>query len=318
MQFNITLHWLKTPPHLLKIYVAIRVAELTGAYQWRRVRTEDNLADALSRDQLPRAFLRNQTWFTRPSWLIKDEIEWPDKNIRISEIPELKTNAFLTTTINDFEIFYRYSSFSKLCRVIAYCLRFRHNNQFTGPLCAKKINESEIRILKIMQTMQFSGEIKTLKNKGPLTKGKLINLSPFLDENDLIHVGGRLQKSQLTFSQKHPILLPSRDRLTDQIIREVHENNHHTGIQTTLCILRQRFWLLDGRNQVRKVIRACTRCFRFDGNTIDYKMGNLPSVRVCEATPFANTGGPFYIKEKKHRNRTRIKVYIYVCSYACQ
>lgn len=48
-------------------------------------------------------------------------------------------------------------------------------------------------------------------------------------------------------------------------------------------------------------------------------MGNLPSARICEATPFDNTGvdfcGPFYIKEKKHRNRGRIKVY--VCVFIC-
>ncbi|XP_011874869.1 PREDICTED: uncharacterized protein LOC105565906, partial [Vollenhovia emeryi] len=48
-------------------------------------------------------------------------------------------------------------------------------------------------------------------------------------------------------------------------------------------------------------------------------MGNLPQVRVREAIPFANTGvdfcGPFYIKEKKHRNRIRIKVY--VCIFVC-
>lgn len=135
----------------------------------------------------------------------------------------------------------------------------------------------------------------------------------------MIRVGGRLQKSNLTFSQKHPFLLPSRHHVTDQIIREIHKIHYHAGIQTTLCILRQRFWILNGRNRVRKVIRACTRCFRFDANTVEYRMGNLPSVRVCEATPFANTGvdfcGPFYIKEKKYRNRTRIKVYI--CVFIC-
>ncbi|XP_067204116.1 uncharacterized protein [Linepithema humile] len=48
-------------------------------------------------------------------------------------------------------------------------------------------------------------------------------------------------------------------------------------------------------------------------------MGNLPSFRICEAVPFTNTGidfcGPFYIKEKKFRNRSRIKVYI--CVFVC-
>lgn len=77
--------------------------------------------------------------------------------------------------------------------------------------------------------------------------------------------------------------------------------------------------MIDGRGQVRKIIRECTRCFRFNAKQIEYKMGNLPPARVCEAVPFTHTGidfcGPFYIKEKKYRNRTRIKVYI--CVFIC-
>lgn len=143
-------------------------------------------------------------------------------------------------------------------------------------------------------------------------------MNPFLDETCLIRVGGRLQTSTLSYAQRHPILLPSRHHMTDCIIREVHEAHYHTGIQNTLHHLRQKFWLLDGRNQVRKIIRKCPRT-RFSNHTMNYKMGNLPHVRVREAIPFTNTGidfcRPFYIKEKKYRNRNRIK--IYVCIFVC-
>jgi len=54
----------------------------------------------------------------------------------------------------------------------------------------------------------------------------LANLNPFLDENDLVQVGERLQNSQLSFGQKHPIILPNRYSLTDRIIREIHEKHH--------------------------------------------------------------------------------------------
>ncbi|XP_011884070.1 PREDICTED: uncharacterized protein LOC105571210 [Vollenhovia emeryi] len=319
---TIVLHWLKTSPQRLKTFVANRVAEVqevTGANEWRHVKSEDNPADAISRGQLPHAFLRNQTWLTGPPWLIKDEGEWPNENIQISEIPEVKADTCLTTITDNFDILDRYSSFAKLRRVVAYCRRFRPTSQRGGTLNAEEINEAETCILKLTQAAQFSEEIKKLKSKHAINKGRLISLDPFLDENDLIRVGGRLQNSKLTFSQKHPVLLPSRHLITDQIIRESHENHYHAGIQTTLYILRQRFWILDGRNQVRKVIRACTRCFRFDAKAIEYKMGNLPSARIRDAIPFTNTGidycGPFYIKEKKHRNRTRIKVY--VCIFVC-
>lgn len=48
-------------------------------------------------------------------------------------------------------------------------------------------------------------------------------------------------------------------------------------------------------------------------------MGELPRERVTQARPFYHTGvdycGPFYIKEKKLRNRAKVKVYVsvFVC-----
>ncbi|XP_018406417.1 PREDICTED: uncharacterized protein LOC108782610 [Cyphomyrmex costatus] len=101
--------------------------------------------------------------------------------------------------------------------------------------------------------------------------------------------------------------------------RETHEKHYHTGIQTTLYMIRQKFWLLDGRNQVRKIVRSCIRCFLFNADTVNYKMGDLPKNRVRDAFPFTNTGidfcGPFYVKEKKYRNRNQIKAY--VCVFIC-
>ncbi|XP_068987608.1 uncharacterized protein [Bombus flavifrons] len=48
-------------------------------------------------------------------------------------------------------------------------------------------------------------------------------------------------------------------------------------------------------------------------------MGDLPAARITESRPFTNVGidycGPFYIKERKDRNRRKIKTYvaIFVC-----
>lgn len=107
--------------------------------------------------------------------------------------------------------------------------------------CAKEINAAEIQIIKILQATRFTDEIKKLQAKTSTNKSKIANLNPFLDENGVIRVGGRLRMSRLTYSQKHSILLPSRHRMTDHIIRETHETHYHTGIQTTLHILRQKF-----------------------------------------------------------------------------
>jgi len=221
----------------------VTIREITGNHDWRHVRSDDNPADTVSRDQLPRDFLRNQTWFTGPTWLIKNENKWPDEVMQVNEISELKKNTCLTTMHSDMKIFEGFSSYSKLLRIIAYCLRFRITNKHIGPLSAREINEAEIRVLKILQTTRFADEIKRLESKvvTPLGKSKLANLNPFLDGDKLIRVGGRLQMSELTFTQRRPILLPPRHYLINRIIREVHEKYHHTGIQTTLYIIRQKF-----------------------------------------------------------------------------
>lgn len=318
---TIVLHWLNTPPHRLKTYVANRVVEIrenTESHAWRHIRSDDNPADALSRGQLPYAFLKNKIWRSGSTWLTNNEDDWLKQLMQTIEIPELKQNICLVSTVTDYSILERYSSHSKLCRVVARCLRLRLNNAYHGPLCPKEIDEVEIRVIKLLQASQLLDELKKLNGKQPY-RGKLVNLSPFIDENGVLRVGGRLQSSRLTFSQKHPMLLPNRNSVTDRIIRETHERNFHTGIQNTLYQLRRKYWLTDGKNQVRKIIRTCVRCSRFEAQTTNYKMGNLPAHRICETIPFTNTGmdfcGLLYMKEKKYRNRIKIKAY--VCVFVC-
>ncbi|XP_011859184.1 PREDICTED: uncharacterized protein LOC105556702 [Vollenhovia emeryi] len=204
---TIVLHWLKMPPYLLKTYVANRVAEIqenTNSIEWRHIRSEDNPADAISRGQLPHSFIQNELWRAGPSWLTKTEDSWPNEIPQTTEVLEVKGNTCLTTMFNDTSILERYSSYTKLCKIVAYCLRLRRSNKYSGSLSAKEIREAEVRVLKIYQGVQFAVELEKLKNKRPINKGKIANLDPFLDEDGLIRVGGRLRSSNLTFAQKHP------------------------------------------------------------------------------------------------------------------
>ena len=132
-------------------------------------------------------------------------------------------------------------------------------------------------------------------------------------------MGGRLKKSDLAYNTKHPLLLPSRHHLTDIIIREIHQRNRHAGVLSTFYTLRDRFWILNGKNQVRSIIHRCIECIRHRPKITYAKMADLPEVRVNEAPAFCHTGvdffGPILIKEKKDRNKTFIKTYgcVFVC-----
>ncbi|XP_011883625.1 PREDICTED: uncharacterized protein LOC105570788, partial [Vollenhovia emeryi] len=90
----IVLHWLRKSPNILKVFEANRVKEIQDVgdeLEWRHIRSENNPADALSRSQLPREFLKNESWFNGPLWLRQSEATWPTSiEIPIKELPGLK------------------------------------------------------------------------------------------------------------------------------------------------------------------------------------------------------------------------------------
>ena len=93
----------------------------------------------------------------------------------------------------------------------------------------------------------------------------------------------------------------------------------HGGTQTTLNALQQNFWIVNGRNAVKKVIHKCVICARAKPTSPQYVMGDLPKGRLSLERPFLIAGvdycGPFFIKEKRHRNRKKVKIFvaIFVC-----
>ncbi|XP_076381801.1 uncharacterized protein LOC143260421 [Megalopta genalis] len=318
---TIVLNWLNKPPSTLKTFVANRVADIQGKVDissWRHIRSRDNPADLLSRGITPGKFLNNALWRCGPEWLSQTEATWPNSRyIHSNDVPETKKITCLATAINQSnDMLTRYSCIQKLRRIVAYCLRLVPARRNTGPLTIKELQEANIRIIRSVQSVTFTQDIKNLKSGELHPRSKLRPLHPFLDNEGVLRVGGRLQNSTLAFAQKHPILLPRSHHVTDLIIRDAHTKGLHSGITATLHDVRQTYWPIDGRNATRKIVRQCVRCFRVNPPTVDYLMGNLPAARVTESRPFQNSGvdycGPFYIKERRHRNRTRIKVYVAV------
>ncbi|XP_076295805.1 uncharacterized protein LOC143216540 [Lasioglossum baleicum] len=321
---TVVLSWIRKSPSALKTFVANRVADIqrkTDVQSWRYIRSADNPADLISRGTTSEELIKNRLWGHGPKWLAQTQTTWPAARFTIrNELPELRTVTCLVSlkTQTD-EILLRYSCFQRLRRVVAYCLRFPLKHRVTGPLSIEELRESNNRIIQLLQATTFADEIHDLKIGKVSNRGRLQPLSPFLDDKGILRVGGRLHNSALPFEQRHPILLPRGHHITKLIIRDSHLKTHHAGITATLYDVRQRYWPIDGKNTTRQVIRQCIRCFRVKPPTVDYIMGNLPATRVTEGRPFINSGvdycGPFFIKERRFRNRARVKVYVavFVC-----
>ncbi|XP_063924137.1 uncharacterized protein LOC135138171 isoform X1 [Zophobas morio] len=324
---TIVLAWLATSPSTLNTFVANRVSEiqnLSTVDTWQHVNTKDNPADIISRGAYPSELLKCDLWFHGPYWLRESSENWPKPHLQPTEVPGLKGVALISGNNFEVPILTRYSSISKLKRVMAICLRFTHNcrnkhDRRTGSLSLLELTQAFQVILHLVQGIEFPQELINLGTKGQVrSNSKLKTLNPFLDKSGLIRVGGRLRNSNIQFDQKFPIMLP-KHHITRLIIKEEHVIQLHSGPTATLSAVRQRFWPLAGKDLVRQVIHNCTICARFKAEQVTPIMGDLPSVRITPARPFLNSGldyaGPLIIKDGKTRNKKTLKAYIalFVC-----
>ncbi|XP_015749984.1 PREDICTED: uncharacterized protein LOC107329833 [Acropora digitifera] len=83
--------------------------------------------------------------------------------------------------------------------------------------------------------------------------------------------------------------------------------------------MRERFWIIRGRQAVKKSVRRCLRCRKVEGKHVSLpQQPDLPDERASDDPPFTHTGidfaGPLYTTEKgadAEDSKT------YVCLFTC-
>lgn len=328
----VVLGWLQGDSQRWKQYVSNRVEqikEIIPADDWNHVRSEQNSADCASRGLLPSQLQQFSPWWEGPSWLKNDYSEYQTKETFTTE-EEIKLNSYSAQHINEHniirEIINKHSSITAAARLIAWILRFitwtrdGRPTTATGHLTLQEIRAGELLIVKHLQQQEYSSEIKDLKKNGTVkSHSNILKLNPFLDENECLRVGGRLRNSEIQYDAKHPLILPANYRGTQLFIEQAHQLTLHGGARLTLTYLRQRYWITGGLNSVKKQLRGCVKCARFNPRQQNQLMGDLPKSRVTPSRPFYHCGvdyaGPFEIKANKGRGIKTCKGYIalFVC-----
>ncbi|XP_025407359.1 uncharacterized protein LOC112681309 [Sipha flava] len=329
---TIVLAWISAPASKWKTFVGHRVSEiqeLSSISQWRHVNTEDNPADIVSRGCTASKIIESSLWWNGPDWLNAQEEGWPKNNVieinscTLEEKTNYKTVMLITC---DITILNKFSNLSKLLRVIAYCLRFVHNarqntEKKIGQIQREEINNANMVAVKLVQKNIWQEELIKLSKSEPISSNsRLLRLKPFVDENGLLRVGGRLKNSDMIdVFQKHPILLPPDSNFTRLVFFNEHEITLHGGPQVMLACIRLKYWPLNGRNIARKVTRQCVKCFKYKPIVVQPIMGDLPKSRVEPARAFSKCGvdfaGPVYVRSSLRRKSPIDKAYI--CVWIC-
>ncbi|XP_026475470.1 uncharacterized protein LOC113380447 [Ctenocephalides felis] len=310
---SITLCWIITRPEKLKQFVGNRVAEIQTLNNiiWRHVPTTDNPADFISRGIYGHKLINMDLWWYGLAWLKFETDSWPSifkvtDNINF-EVPEQTIQRKINTCAQRMDdMFLRFSCFNKLQRVMAYCIRFIKNckNTTVGPLTVTELQESLHHIVKIVQKQNFEHILKYL-NSGSAFLGLNLDL-------ESITRWGRIQMANIEYEQKFPLLLPADNHLTNLILKREHVCFLHVGPQTV-------FWPIKGRIAIKRIIKNCVRCFRFNSTSSQQIMGNLTIERVTIARPFLNAGvdyaGPINLRTSRLRKAPQMKGYIalFIC-----
>jgi|LakMenEpi03Aug12_release.lakeMendotaPanAssembly.Ray.scaffolds.fasta_scaffold241056_3 hypothetical protein len=135
----------------------------------------------------------------------------------------------------------------------------------------------------------------------------------------LIFLGGRIGRAKLPYNARHPPLLPNKHLLTEKDVRVLHDQMHHeSGTDYLFSKPCQHFWIIRGRELVKKTRRLCLQCIKERAAPATQMMGDLPAERLNSySPPFTHVAVDYFgpIETSACRNRV---VKRYGALFTCQ
>ena len=306
------LAWIRSTARRYKPFVSSRVGEIqsnSDPAQWKHIPGEQNVADDVSRGIAVSEL--SGRWQTGPEFLRLPKEQWPqsepEANPEEVERECRRTKevgaVLVTPSVIDIDA---YSSWKKLVRVIAWVLRLKkrlfarrkqgETEVSQGSLTAQELDESRNYLIKDAQ--------KSLHSR--LKNDDFKMLSPFIDDEGIIRVGGRMDKAIVSYETKHPALLPHDHKISRLITQEAHQCGH-PGVATTAAKTRAKYWILRVHDLAKTVKFKCVTCREMQPKTETQIMADLPRHRTApDSPPFYYTSCDYFgpLTVKVGRNKT--------------
>lgn len=161
-------------------------------------------------------------------------------------------------------------------------------------------------IIRTVQRDIYAKEISHLE-QGRIMAGTTIgSLDPYLDDKNVLRVGGRIRNSCIEVTQKHPILIPGNHHIAKLLISYYYEQVHHQGRHFTAGVVQQAGYKITGAKRlISSLIFRCVQCRKLRGPLEHQKMSDLLKDRFEPGPPFTNVGldvfGPWNIVTRRTR-----------------
>ncbi|KAG7300640.1 hypothetical protein JYU34_014941 [Plutella xylostella] len=319
------LQWLRSDPRSYKPYVAHRLGELdelAAPAEWRHVPSRLNAADVATRPDAPPLALAD-AWFQGPAFLRRPEEEWPkdlktckivdeaaceERNINlvVSRDTSVAPDALRLPNENNI------SKWTTLLRSTARILLLFRRPKGDYCLDVDLMRKAETLVIRKSQQDAFGQEIECLRNNKPLpSNSRLMKLTPYLDDDGLLRVEGRIDKvTGVSTSTTRPAILDGKHRVAQLLVEHEHRRALHGAHEHVVNELRQRYWVVKLRSAVRAAAARCPLCRRRRAAPAAQRMGPLPAARLQHhRRPFSCTGIDYFGPMEITVGRKRQKVY---------
>ena len=307
---KIVLGYLTNQEKRFSRYVTRRVRLVLNSFpasNWFHISTAENPADIASRSQTV-ASLVHSNWFNGPKFLSLGE--YALREFQSVDLPETieKLASFKVECFDDSEVtalIKRCSSLNKVVRSFRFVMYFvrklhdcsrQRRGEFLAPRGFPSYDDALFELIRHEQQLHFQPILSINSNYSDA----LAQLSPFLDSNGILRVGGRLRLSNLEYAHKYPVILPNSSPLSILLISYYHNKCKHQGRSITLSAIRKAgFFIHRASAVIRSFISKCVNCRKLRLPLSEQRMSDLPADRLESVPPFTNSGvdifGPYSV-----------------------
>ena len=264
-------NWIRATASNYQTFVSNRVGEiqtLSRPEEWRFVPGKLNPADGATRSQLEDRAIPPR-WIPGPEFLDNSQDSWP------MDLPW----ANITTDIRPARVHHSVISDPSFDWS---SVQFDYSRIPT----LTTLDSDILPLIQRCQAEVFNEDIHRLSSgKSLRSTSRLLSLNPVIGSDGLLRLGGRIEKLALPYDNSHPPIIPGRHPFAYKIIRAFHVHLKHVGTDFLLAHIRQHFWLVNGREAVKKMKRECVECRQFRAKPATQRMADLHQSRLAEGMP---------------------------------
>jgi len=155
---------------------------------------------------------------------------------------------------------YTFSNYDHMLHVVAFMHRFialcrQKIGRRDGPVYFRKCDlDSAAQVLIVeSQRVHFPSLLGKLSRGTRVSSRPLAWLSPFIDPDGVITVGGRLRHSLIAYDCKHPVLLAKSSNFALLLCRQWHFLMCHAGLRALTALISRQYWVVSLRSFLHKI-----------------------------------------------------------------